>query len=198
MNLLNPIYLIQTTGYIGLFLAVLFESGFVFGFFLPGDSLLFTAGILASQHFLNIFLIILLSIVAAIVGNNLGYFTGKKLGHRLFTRHESFLFSPRRVEQAHEFFDTHGPKSLILARFIPAVRTFVPIIGGTAKMDYRRFLTFNAIGGLLWGVLLPVLGFTLGKSVPNIDHYLLPIILLIIVISVLPILVQYLKAKKTK
>jgi membrane-associated protein len=141
-------------------------------------------------------LLILIAVVAAILGNNLGYLTGKKLGHRLFTRHESVLFSPKRVEQAHDFFEKQGPKSLILARFIPGVRTFVPIIGGTAKMDYRRFLIFNSIGGLLWGILLPILGYTLGHTIPNIDHYLLPIIVVIVIISLLPLLVEYLKAKK--
>lgn len=195
-NLLDPSYLIKTTGYIGVFTIILLESGFVFGFFLPGDSLLFTAGLLASQGYLNIGLLIILSIIGAIIGNTAGFYTGAKLGPKLFKKEKSVLFSPKRVDEAHVFFDKQGPKSLILARFIPAVRTFVPIIAGVAGMKYRTFIIFNAIGGMLWGILLPVLGFTLGRTIPNIDKYLLPIIFIIIFISVLPIGIQYLKARK--
>ncbi|MDB5179674.1 MAG: putative integral rane protein [Candidatus Saccharibacteria bacterium] len=197
-NLLDPTYLIKATGYIGIFSIVLLESGFIFGFFLPGDSLLFTAGLLASQGYLNIGTLIVISIIGAIIGNSVGFYTGSKLGPRLFKRDKSVVFSPRRVEEAHEFFDTQGPKSLILARFIPAVRTFVPIIAGVAGMKYRTFIIFNAIGGTLWGALLPLLGYTLGRAIPSIDKYLLPIIFLIIVISALPVVIQYLKARKKK
>lgn len=198
MHLLDPAYIIKATGYIGIFTIVLLESGFVFGFFLPGDSLLFTAGLLASQGYLNIWILILITIIGAIAGNSLGFYTGAKLGPKLFSREKSVLFSPKRVEEANVFFEKQGPKSLILARFIPAVRTFVPIIAGVADMKYRTFIIFNAIGGALWGILLPVLGFTLGRTIPNIDKYLLPIILLIIVISAIPVAVQYLKARKAK
>jgi membrane-associated protein len=197
-NLLDPTYLIKATGYIGIFTIVLLESGFIFGFFLPGDSLLFTAGLLASQGYLNVGVLIVISIIGAIIGNTVGFYTGSKLGVRLFKRDKSVIFSPKRVEEAHEFFDKQGPKSLILARFIPAVRTFVPIIAGVAGMEYRTFIMFNAIGGALWGILLPVLGYTLGRAVPSIDKYLLPIIFLIIVLSALPVVIQYMKARKAK
>src|ERR1700712_5075056 len=145
-NLLDPTYIIKATGYIGIFTIVLLESGFIFGFFLPGDSLLFTAGLLASQGYLNIWILIPLSIAGAIIGNTAGYYTGVKFGPKLFSKEKSVLLSPKRVDEAQAFFDKQGPKSLILARFIPAVRTFVPIIAGVAGMKYKTFITFNAIG----------------------------------------------------
>ena len=196
-NLLDPSHLVKDFGYLGIFITLFLESGVFFGFFLPGDSLLFTAGLLASQGFLNIVGLIFVSVVAAILGNNAGYYTGKKAGPAIFNRKRSFLFSPRRVEEAHNFFAKQGPQSLVLARFIPAVRTFVPIAAGIGKMDYRRFLIFNGLGGLLWGVGVPVLGFVLGKNVPNIDKYLLPIILVIVLLSALPVIVAYFKNKKS-
>ena len=185
-NLLDPSALVKDFGYLGIFITLFLESGIPFGFFLPGDSLLFTAGLLASQHYLNIAGIIVISVAAAILGNNAGYYTGKRFGRRLFKNDKSFWFSPKRLDEAGDFFEKEGPLSLVLARFIPAGRTFVPIAAGAAKMRYRTFLLFNALGGLLWGIALPVLGFTLGKTVPNIDKYLLPAIFLIIVLSIIP------------
>ena len=185
-NLLDPSALVKDFGYLGIFITLFLESGIPFGFFLPGDSLLFTAGLLASQHYLNIAGIIVISVAAAILGNNAGYYTGKRFGRRLFKNDRSFWFSPKRLDEAGDFFEKEGPLSLVLARFIPAGRTFVPIAAGAAKMRYRTFLLFNALGGLLWGIALPVLGFTLGKTVPNIDKYLLPAIFLIIVLSIIP------------
>jgi membrane-associated protein len=195
-NLLNPSELVKDFGYIGIFIALFLESGIPFGFFLPGDSLLFTAGLLASQHYLNIAGVIVISVAAAILGNNAGYYTGKRFGRRLFKNDKSVWFSPKRLDEAGEFFEKEGPLSLVLARFIPAGRTFVPIAAGAAKMRYRTFLLFNALGGLLWGIVLPVLGFTIGKTVPNIDKYLLPAIFLIIVLSAIPAVWHYWKAKK--
>jgi len=185
-NLLDPSALVKDFGYLGIFITLFLESGIPFGFFLPGDSLLFTAGLLASQHYLNIAGIIVISVAAAILGNNAGYYTGKRFGRRLFKNDKSFWFSPKRLDEAGDFFEKEGPLSLVLARFIPAGRTFVPIAAGAAKMRYRTFLLFNALGGLLWGIALPLLGFTLGKTIPNIDKYLLPAIFLIIVLSIIP------------
>jgi len=193
-SLLSPDHLVKDFGYLGIFITLFLESGIIFGFFLPGDSLLFTAGLLASQGLLNIVGLVVVSVAAAILGNNAGYYTGKKAGPALFNKQKSFLFSPRRISEAHKFFDKEGPQSLILARFIPAVRTFVPIAAGIGKMDYRQFLIFNGLGGLLWGVGVPILGYTLGKKVPNIDKYLLPIIFVIIILSALPVLVAYFKS----
>ncbi len=192
-NLLDPSHLVKDFGYLGIFITLFLESGVFFGFFLPGDSLLFTAGLLASQGLLNIIGLIVISVAAAILGNNVGYYTGNKAGPALFNKKKSFWFSPKRVAEAHSFFEKEGPQSLILARFIPAVRTFVPIAAGIGKMNYRKFLVFNGLGGLLWGVGVPILGFVLGKKVPNIDKYLLPIILVIIILSALPIIIPYFK-----
>jgi membrane-associated protein len=186
-DLLNPSALIKDFSYWGIFLTLFFESGIPFGFFLPGDSLLFTAGILASQGYLNLEGLIAISVTAAILGNNAGYYTGNRYGSRLFKNPNSFWFSPKRLQEASRFFDKEGPLSLVLARFIPAGRTFVPIAAGAAKMRYRTFLIFNALGGSLWGIGLPILGYTLGKTVPSIDKYLLPVIFLIIVLSALPV-----------
>jgi membrane-associated protein len=195
-NLLDPSQLVKDFGYAGIFVTLFLESGIPFGFFLPGDILLFTAGLLASQHYLNIAGVIIISVAAAILGNNAGYYTGKRFGRRLFKNAGSFWFSPKRLDEAGDFFKKEGPLSLVLARFIPAGRTFVPIAAGAARMRYRTFLLFNALGGLLWGVTLPILGFTIGKTVPSIDKYLLPVIFLIIVLSAIPAVWHYTRSKK--
>lgn len=196
-NILNPTSLVQDFGFIGIFITLFLESGIIFGFFLPGDTLLFTAGLLASRHTLDIFALIIISVAAAILGNNAGYYTGKKGGPALFNRPKSFWFSPKRVSEAHAFFEKEGAPSLVLARFIPAVRTFVPIAAGIGKMPYRRFLIFNAIGGLLWGITLPLLGFTLGETVHNIDKYILPIVVVLALISLSPVIWTHFKRRRT-
>ena len=193
---MNPTSLVQDFGYIGIFITLFLESGIIFGFFLPGDTLLFTAGLLASRHTLDISALIIISVAAAILGNNAGYYTGKKGGPALFNRPKSFWFSPKRVSEAHAFFEKEGAPSLVLARFIPAVRTFVPIAAGIGKMPYRRFLIFNAIGGLLWGIALPLLGFTLGETVHNIDKYILPIVVVLALISLSPVIWAHFKRRR--
>jgi membrane-associated protein len=192
-GLLNPTSLVKDFGYVGIFIMLFLESGIIFGFFLPGDSLLFTAGLLASQHYLNLTGLITVCIAGAILGNNAGYYTGKKLGEPLFNKKGSFWFSPKRVREAHDFFEKKGPQSLVLARFIPAVRTFVPIIAGVGKMPYRKFLIFNTLGAILWGVSLPLLGYYIGKRVPNVDKYILPAVIVIIIISALPIVIPWIR-----
>ncbi len=197
-DLLNPAALVKDFSYIGVFSVLFLESGIVFGFFLPGDSLLFTAGLLASQHYLNIVGLIVVSVIAAILGNTAGYYTGRKFGKTLFSKKGSFWFSPKRIDEAHKFFEKEGPQSLILARFIPAVRTFVPIAAGIGQMQYRTFLLFNAVGALLWAITIPILGYTLGKTVHSIDKYLLPVILLIAIVSALPVIIPLLKQRAHK
>lgn len=196
-HILNPASLVQDFGYTGIFITLFLESGIIFGFFLPGDTLLFTAGLLASRHTLDITALIVISVAAAILGNNAGYFTGKKGGPALFNRPRSFWFSPKRVAEAHAFFEKEGAPSLVLARFIPAIRTFVPIAAGIAKMPYRPFLIFNAVGGLLWGISLPLLGFTLGKTVHNIDKYILPIVAVLALVSLSPVIFAHFKRRQT-
>ena len=178
--------LIKTLGYIGLFFVIFAESGLFFGFFFPGDSVLFTAGFLASQGWFNIWVLVPLMIIAAIGGDSAGFYTGEKFGGWLLKRKSSLLFSKENLKKAQEFFDKSGGKALILARFMPAVRTFVPIAAGMAGMHYKRFISYNVFGGLLWGAGMTLGGYFLGQLIPNVDHYLLPIVFVIIILSVLP------------
>jgi membrane-associated protein len=180
--------LIQAVGYVGLFAIVFAESGLFFGFFLPGDSLLFTAGFIASQRpdLLNLPTLMVLLSIAAIAGDSVGYWSGEKFGRRLFQREDSIWFHKKHLVTAHEFYEKHGGKAIILARFLPAVRTFVPIVAGMAQMSYRRFLFFNVFGGLFWVIGLSGAGFVFGNVIPDVDRYLIPVILLIIIVSALP------------
>ena len=183
---LDLLVFIETIGYLGIFLIIFAESGLFFGFFLPGDSLLFTAGLLASQGYFSVLLLVLLAVLGAIGGDQIGYLFGKKVGPRIFVRDDSLFFKKKYVADAEIFYQKYGKKTIILARFVPIVRTFVPIIAGVGKMHYKTFVSYNIIGGVLWGAGITLLGYFLGQKIPNIDTYLLPIILLIIIISILP------------
>lgn len=185
--------IITITGLVGVTAIIFAESGLFFGFFLPGDSLLFTAGFLASQGVVPIIPLVVLAIVAAILGDSIGYWFGRKVGPMIFTRPNSRWFSQKRVEEAHIFFEKYGPKSIILARFIPAVRTFTPILAGVGMMRYREFLTYNIVGGILWAGILPTLGYFLGAAVPGADRYVTYIVAFIIILSVLPIVLPMAK-----
>jgi membrane-associated protein len=186
--------LIEAVGYVGLFAIVFAESGLFFGFFLPGDSLLFTAGFIASQGVFNLPLLMVLLSIAAITGDSVGYWSGEKFGRRLFTNEQSFWRNPRRLEAAHAFYEKHGGKAIVLARFIPAVRTFVPIAAGMAGMSYRKFLMWNVLGGIGWVVSMTAGGYYLtdllrqmfGLAEKDIDKILLPVIALIIIVSAAP------------
>ena len=190
--------IVQTAGLVGLTAIIFAESGLFFGFFLPGDSLLFTAGYLASQDFFSIWLLVPLMVAAAIFGDTVGYWTGRKVGPMLFTRPDSLLFSQKRVQEAKIFFEHYGAMSIILSRFIPAVRTFTPIVAGVAGMSYPKFLTFNIVGGLVWGAGFPIAGYFLGAVVPDADRYVLPIVVLIIIVSFLPFVREYIKHRRTQ
>jgi membrane-associated protein len=181
---------VRTVGYIGVFFIIFAESGLFFGFFFPGDSLLFTAGFLASQGILDIRILVPLVIIAAIAGDSTGFWMGSRVAKWLMARRESFLFKKAYIERAHKFYEKHGGKALILARFVPAVRTFVPIVAGMANMEYKKFISFNVIGGLLWGAGITLAGYYLGNLIPDVDKYLLPILLIIIVASVAPGLIH--------
>lgn len=184
------ISLIKTAGYLGLFGIVFAESGLLIGFFLPGDSLLFTAGFLASQGFLNIWYLVPLLFVGAVLGDNVGYAFGFKVGPMLFTREESIFFHKDHLERARIFYEKYGKKAIVIARFMPGIRTFAPILAGVGKMHYPTFMSYNLIGGFLWGAGMPLLGYFLGNTVPGVDKYLLPIVLLIVFLSLLPSLVH--------
>jgi len=185
--------LIKTAGYLGLFGIIFAESGLFFGFFLPGDSLLFTAGFLASQGFLNVYILAPLLFVAAVAGDSVGYAFGYRVGPKIFKKEDSIFFKKEYLVKAQEFFAKHGGKTIILARFVGIVRTFAPILAGVGKMHYRTFLAYNLIGGLLWAVGLTFLGYFLGRTIPNVDKYLLPIILGIIFVSFLPTIFHLLR-----
>ena len=189
---------IKAAGYIGIAAIVFAESGLLVGFFLPGDSLLFTAGFLASQGYLNIAALMVIAFIAAVIGDSVGYAFGKKLGPKIFKKQDSLLFNKEYIERSQAFYERKGGKALILARFIPVVRTFAPILAGVGTMRYRTFLLFNIAGGFLWAFGVSLAGYYLGKSIPNVDHYILPIVGLIIVVSILPTVIHLLKDKKQR
>ena len=178
--------LIKTAGYFGIFGIVFLESGLLIGFFFPGDSLLFTAGFLASQGYLDITILILGCFIFAVLGDSIGYYIGKNLGPKIFNKDNSIFFQKKHLERAQKFYDKHGGKTIILARFMPVVRAFAPVVAGAGKMDYRRFVFFNLIGGVFWAVGITLAGYYLGRLIPDVDKYLLPIIGLIIIASILP------------
>ena len=190
--------LIQTVGYLGVFAIVFTESGLLFGFFLPGDSLLFTAGFLASQGFFNIYTLTIGCFIAAVAGDSVGYYMGHKLGRKLFKKEDSLFFHKDHLIRAENFYEKHGGKTIILARFMPFVRTFAPIVAGIGKMKYSTFLTYNVIGGALLAIGVTFAGYFLGSAIPDVDKYLLPIIGSIIIVSVAPPLYHTLKTKEQR
>ena len=198
MDLLHPDKLIEAFGTIGLFLIIFAESGLFFGFFLPGDSLLFTAGVLCAKADSPLWplpVVLVLVAVGAILGDQVGYVFGRRVGPSLFRRPDSRLFKQAHVEKAQRDFEEHGPKTIFLARFVPIVRTFAPIVAGVGRMDYRVFVTYNVVGGLTWAVGITSLGYLLGEAV-DIDKYLLPVVFVIIVLSVIPVLLEVRKARR--
>ncbi len=198
VNLLDPEQAIETFGTIGLLLIVFAESGLLLGFFLPGDSLLFTAGLLASQNRLNIVVVLVGCFVAAVAGDQVGYIFGSRAGPALFRRPDSKLFKQDYVDKARSYFERYGSKTIVLARFVPVVRTFAPILAGVGKMPYRTFITFNLLGGFLWAGGVTSLGYILGETVGDIDKYLLPIIGFIIFISLAPVAYEFLKHRRQR
>jgi membrane-associated protein len=197
---LDPRDLLESFGpwaTIGLFLIIFAETGLLIGFFLPGDSLLFTAGILASQGNLNIAVIALGCFLAAVIGDQVGYTIGHRAGPALFRRPDSRIFKQKYVERTKEFFEKHGPKTILLARFVPIVRTFAPVLAGVGEMSRRTFTTFNVVGGFVWGVGVTLAGYLLSEVIgEDIDRYLLPIIAFIILLSILPPVIEALKHRR--
>ncbi|WP_017651633.1 DedA family protein [Fortiea contorta] len=192
--------LIKSLGYLGIWGIVFAESGLLIGFFLPGDSLLFTAGFLASvpKSQLNIWVLIFGAFVCAVLGDNIGYATGHKLGRRFFQKEDSWLFNKKHLVKTQDFYEKYGKKTLVLARFVPIVRTFAPIVAGIGAMHYRTFMSYNLIGGFLWTFAITLLGFFLGKSLPpeKVDEYLLPIIGLIVLASLVPSFIHLIKENR--
>ncbi len=190
---------LQTIGLIGLFAIVFAESGLFFGFFLPGDSLLFTAGLLSSQgHLAPLPVILVGCFVAAVAGDQVGYVFGSRVGPSLFRRPDSRIFKQEYVEKARAFFERHGSKTIVLARFVPIVRTFAPILAGVGDMQYRTFVTFNVLGGLLWAVGVTTLGYILGETAPWVEDYLLLVIAVIVLLSLLPVAIEILRSRRAR
>ncbi|MEK7568872.1 MAG: VTT domain-containing protein [Patescibacteria group bacterium] len=190
--------LVQAFGYFGLFGIVFAETGLFFGFFFPGDSLLFTAGLISSQGFLNIWILVSFMITGAILGDSFGYWFGAKIGPRIFNREDSFFFHKKHIERTQKFYSKYGAKTVVLARFVPIVRTFAPILAGVGSMPYGIFVRYNILGGFVWGGGVTFLGYFLGKAIPDAERYLLPIVLAIIVISFLPIVREVVNSKREK
>jgi membrane-associated protein len=188
--------LIQWGGYLLLVGIVFAETGLLVGCFLPGDSLLITAGLLASAGHLNIWWINLLLIAAAIVGDSTGYAIGARLGPRVFTREKSLLFNPKHVERTRRFYEKYGPKTIVIARFVPIIRTFAPMLAGVGAMQYRRFLTYNVLGGIGWVVSMTWAGKLAGDAFPNIVKYMHVLVPVIIVLSCVPIAVEIYRERR--
>ena len=200
--LIHPANSIQSAGAIGGYIivtAIIFaECGLLIGFFLPGDSLLFTAGILAAQGLFSFWIVTPLLLVAAIVGVSVGYSIGMHWGRRLFARPDSRFFKQENLRRAEDFYTKHGGKTIILARFIPIIRTFVPVVAGIGRMSYPKLVFYNIIGGIVWVIGLVGAGYWLGEKIKNIDRYLLPIIIIIIFLSILPGLIEMLKTPERR
>ena len=188
LHLFNLREIIHVLGYPGIFAMIFAESGLFFCFFLPGASLLFTTGILASSGYLNIWIVIPLVAVAAILGDSIGYWSGAYVGVRFFLKKDTRWFKHSYIEQAKEFYDQHGALAIILARFIPIVRTFAPIVAGVVRMPYRIFLAYNVIGAFLWAGGIVFIGYYLGVHVPFVEQYLTLIVIGIIIVTTFPVL----------
>jgi membrane-associated protein len=199
--------LIMWGGYLGMFIIVYSETGLLVGFFLPGDSLLVTAGLLSATpvspdtpeiHYLNIIYLILLLIPASILGDNTGYFIGHKAGPKLFKKEQSLFFRKDYLIKTHEFYEKYGGMTIIIAKFMPIVRTFVATVAGVAQMSYWKFFRFNMIGAFCWIPSMTLLGYFLGKSIPDIDKHIEKVVVIIVFLSLLPAIVKFIKHKLAK
>jgi membrane-associated protein len=192
--------LIIKGGYIALFIIIFAETGLLIGFFLPGDSLLVTTGLLIATGVidLNIVTLNLVLIIAAITGDAVGYAIGRKMGHTLYNKPNSRLFKREHLVKTHDFYEKHGGKTIVLARFIPVIRTFAPVVAGAADMGYKKFAVFNVIGGILWITSTTLLGYGLAHTFPEIEQYLHIVIIVVIVLSIIPPIIEILKARRHK
>ena len=199
VRLLHQLYdvkgLLDWGGLLLLNAIVFAETGLMFGFFLPGDSLLVTAGVFASQGHPNLSLLLATVTLSAIVGDQLGYFIGYRTGPRIFRREDSLFFKRAHLVRAHNFYEKHGGKTIILARFMPIIRTFAPVVAGVGAMEYRRFVAFNVVGGAAWVWSMSLLGYSLGQVVPDIDRNIHVVIVVVIFLSILPGIVEFVRAR---
>jgi membrane-associated protein len=190
--------LIRWGGYVGLFGVVFSETGLLIGFFLPGDSLLVTAGLFAASGQLDITTLVVTLCAAAVVGDAVGYAIGWRSGVALFSRPDSFFFRRDHLVRTQRFYEKHGGKTIIIARFMPIVRTFAPVVAGIAGMTYRRFATFNIVGGVLWVVSMSMTGYLLGRVVPDIDRHIHIVVAVVIVLSLVPGFIAYLRERRVR
>ena len=188
--------LIRWGGYVVLVAIVFVETGLLVGFFLPGDSLLITAGLVAATGALNIWWLNVLLVAAAIVGDSVGYAIGWRAGPRLFTRPKSLLFNPRHIDRTRAFYARHGAKTIVIARFVPIVRTFAPVVAGVGQMEYRRFLFYNVAGGVGWVTSMTWAGYLLGRTVPNINEQIHMVVIIVILLSLIPIVVELVRERR--
>ncbi len=194
---LNP-ETIAAAGYIVILFVVFAETGLAAGFFLPGDSLLFVAGLFAADGKLSLFALLIGVFLAAVIGDAVGYFTGSKMGPRLFKRPKSLLFRPSHLQKAQAFYDKYGGKTIIIARFVPIVRTFAPIVAGAAQMPYRQFVVFNVIGGFLWVFTMILGGYFLGRAFPSLRDHIEIVVIVIVALSLMPPVYEFLKSRREK
>jgi membrane-associated protein len=190
--------LVRSGGYVVMTAIVFTETGLFVGFFLPGDSLLVTAGVVAATGALDIWWLNALLILAAVVGDSTGYAIGWRVGPRLFTREKSFFFNPTHVERTRRFYARHGAKTIVIARFVPIIRTFAPVVAGVGQMAYRRFVTYNVVGGVGWVVSMTWAGYLLGRAVPDIDTHIKWVVPIVILVSMIPIGVELLRERKRR
>jgi membrane-associated protein len=196
-NVYNVPVLIRTVGPYGLMAVVFAETGLLVGFFLPGDSLLITAGLFAARGDLDIRFLVPSLILAAIVGNATGYAIGKRTGKALYSRPDSLLFRREHLQMTHEYYEKHGGKTIILAQFIPILRTFAPVVAGVAEMGYTRFATYNVVGAILWVAGMTLAGYALGNMVPNIEKRIHYVVAVVIAVSLLPPAIAWLRRRRT-
>lgn len=196
--MLDPNEIISSGGLALIAFIVFAESGLLFGFFFPGDTLLFAAGILAAAGQFNILVLIIIIALAAIGGGQAGYFIGQKAGPRLFRKKDGIVFRAEYVEKSEEFYEKHGGKTIILARFVPVVRTFAPVVAGIGKMSYARFTFYNVLGAGIWAISVTLLGYFFGQYIPNVDTYILPIIALAMVASFGPTIYHIIRDPKSR
>src|ERR687896_182667 len=182
--------------YFGLIFIVFAETGLAVGFFLPGDSLLVVAGLFAATGKLNLAILLSTLFIAAVVGDAVGYYTGLRLGPRLFKRQKSLLFHPSHLQKAHAFYEKYGGKTIIIARFVPIVRTFAPIVAGAAQMPYRTFVVYNVVGGFLWVFGMILAGYFLGRAFPFLREHLEIVVIVIVLLSILPAVIEIIKSRR--
>jgi membrane-associated protein len=190
--------LIRWGGYFVLVVIVFTETGLLVGFFLPGDSLLITAGLVAATGHLNIWALNVLLIVAAVTGDSVGYAIGWRAGPRLFTRPKSMLFNPSHIERTRAFYARHGAKTIVIARFVPIIRTFAPVVAGVGQMEYRRFVLYNIAGGVAWVTSMTWAGYLLGQAVPNISDHIHLVVAIVILLSLIPIVVELVRERRRR